>query len=243
MKKLLIFAGTTEGRQLAERFRERYALTLRVATEYGCELAKDGAQCGRMSAEEMQVYLLKHHIDIVVDATHPYAKEVSCNIKKSCENTGTRCVRLLRQESMAEGCVRVDSARECAQYLRDLPGRVLLTTGSKELDVFTEVPGYSERLFVRVLPTKESVERAAALGYRTAHIIAMQGPFQKELNVALLRQFDIEILVTKDGGKEGGFAEKLAAAQEVGAKVVLISRPSEEGHSLDEVVRMLEAWA
>ncbi len=243
MKKLLIFAGTTEGRQLAKQFQNRYEVGLRVATEYGEKLAGQPAQHGRMSENDMRDFLKENRFDIVLDATHPYAREVSANIKRSCESTGTQRIRLLRQESDIQGCVCVPSAQKAAEYLKETQGRVLLTTGSKELDVFRAVPAYEKRLFVRVLPTEDSVKKALDLGYPPAHIIAMQGPFTKELNVALLRQFEIEILLSKDGGKEGGFLEKWQAAHEVGAKLLLITRPQEEGMSLQEVQQRLEELA
>ena len=69
----------------------------------------------------------------------------------------------------------------------------------------------------------------------------MQGPFEKDLNVALLRHSKARWLVTKDTGKAGGFSEKVEAAREAGARIVLISRPvaDERGRSLDEVLALL----
>ena len=104
----------------------------------------------------------------------------------------------------------------------------MLTTGSKELEAYTAVQDFQTRLFPRVLPTASVLEKCAALGFPGAHIIAMQGPFSQAMNAALLRETGAEILVTKDTGVSGGFAEKVAAAEEVGAKVLVIARPRVE---------------
>ena len=100
----------------------------------------------------------------------------------------------------------------------------------------------SERLYVRVLPVLASLEKTAALGIPARHVIAMQGPFSKELNVALIREFGIQTLVTKASGAVGGFWEKIEAAQECGCEAVVIRRPVEEpGLSAEEVREELVA--
>ena len=117
-----------------------------------------------------------------------------------------------------------------------------LTTGSKELKAFTALPDFEKRLYARVLSTPEVATMAASLGFVGKHLICMQGPFSKELNTAMLKQFDAAYLVTKDSGKVGGFEEKLLSAREAGAKVILIGRPKEpgtEGKSFLEVKHLL----
>ena len=113
-------------------------------------------------------------------------------------------------------------------WLNAHEGTVLLTTGSKELEAYTAVQDFQTRLFPRVLPSASVLEKCAALGFPGAHIIAMQGPFSQAMNAALLRETGAKILVTKDTGVSGGFAEKVAAAKEVSAKVLVIARPREE---------------
>ena len=65
----------------------------------------------------------------------------------------------------------------------------------------------------------------------------MQGPFSREMNAALIRQFEIRFVVTKDGGGPGGFPEKAAAAKETGAQLIVLRRPEESGLSFDEVLK------
>ena len=73
-----------------------------------------------------------------------------------------------------------------------------------------------------------------------AHLIAMQGPFSKELNIAMLKDTDADYFVTKESGKAGGFEEKLEAAKETGVTLVVIGRPAETGHSVEETKKYLQ---
>ena len=184
---------------------------------------------------------------LVLGVTHPYASVVSENIHAACEKTGCRYLRLIRpsvsvQEREADrgDLVVMDSVEEAVDWLSGTTGRILTTTGSKELSKFTKLPGYQERVYARVLSTPEVVRQCTELGFTGQHLICMQGPFSRELNLAMLRQIGASYLVTKESGRAGGFPEKLLAAQEAGARLVLIGRPPEqEGISIEEGVRFL----
>jgi len=247
MKKVLLFGGTAEGRQLACWLQDRQLpFTVCVATEYGGALLPEGlpARVGRLDREEIQALITQEHYGIVVDATHPYAAEVSRNIRGASEAAGVPCLRVLRQ-SQEEGvpCRRAGNMAEAAELLESLPGNVLLTTGSKELHYFAK-PGLVERCCPRVLPMEDSLHRCLTLGFPPAHIICMQGPFSKELNVAMLRQFDVRTMVTKDTGGYGGFREKAGAAREAGCELLVVERPvQEEGLSLEELKERIVRWA
>ena len=247
MKRLLLFGGTTEGRQLAQELAGLWDVTVCVATEYGRELLPAPGpglhvQAGRLTEGQMEALLAREGFDQVVDATHPYASAVTQNIRRACGQTGTPYPRLLRAMSPPpEGCLYVPDAQGAARALDELPGNGLLTTGSKELEVFTQVRDFASRLYPRMLPMGQAVEKAAALGFPRGHIIAMQGPFSTQLNVALIRQFAIETLVTKDGGGPGGFWEKWQAARQTGIRLLVIGRPEEQGGACyEEVLRRLK---
>ena len=240
--KLVIFAGTSEGRTLCTRLSQAgMQATVCVATEYGKEVLPPmpgiTVHTGRMTAGEMADFL--QGTQLVVDATHPYAVEVSKNIRQACETVNCRYIRLLRPKTQAEHVVHVASAAEAAAYLAHTEGNVLLTVGSKELHCFTAVPDYAERLWPRVLPAAASMEICQKLGFPAAHTILMQGPFSEELNTALLHTCGAKWLVTKDTGAAGGLPEKLAAAKRCGCQVILIDRPQEEGMTPEEVHRLL----
>ena len=242
---ILLFGGTSEGRELAEWLSgEGFGLTLCVATEYGASLVPElpglEVHTGRLDRSGMEQLLAGGGFDRVVDATHPYAVEVTEHLRAAAEAAGVPYLRLLRQSSGEDGCRKAASLAEAADLLVDLPGNVLLTTGSKELAPFA-VPGLVERCYPRVLPTMDSLERCLSLGFPPAHIICMQGPFSRALNVALIRQFHIQTLVTKDSGGYGGFQEKAEAAREAGCALLVVERPTREtGLTLEELKTALK---
>ena len=235
--KILLFGGTGEGRELAEwMLSQGLDATVCVATEYGETLLPDGAQVhvGRLDAGTMES-LMAGGYTLVIDATHPYAVEVTKNIRAAAQAAGLPCLRLLRQSDREDGCQKAADMAAAADLLEGLPGKVLLTTGSKELDAFAR-PGLRERCCPRVLPMADSLERCLALGFPPKNIICMQGPFTKEMNLATLRQFHVRTLVTKDTGGYGGFRAKADAAREAGCDLVVVERPqTEEGLTLEEV--------
>lgn len=241
MYKAIVFAGTTEGYAicnfLAENGVSVYAC---AATEYGGSLLKENeflhVSAGRLKTEDMEELFHKVAPEIVLDATHPYAAEVTKNIRKACENAGVRYQRVLRPEGDKSGeAVYVESPEEAAEFLSGTEGNIFLTTGSKELAKFTVIPDYKERLFARVLSVPSVIQSCAELGIEGKHLIGMQGPFSAEINEAMLRQFQCSYLVTKDTGLAGGFPEKIEACQRCGATPVIIGRPlKEEGLSLPE---------
>ena len=239
--KILLFGGTGEGRALAEWMLARgLDATVCVATEYGETLLPEGMKVhvGRLDAGEMEA-LMAEGYTLVIDATHPYAVEVTKNIRAAAGRAGLPCLRLLRQSDGEDGCRKATDMAAAANLLEKLPGNVLLTTGSKELDHFAR-PGLRERCFPRVLPMADSLERCLTLGFPPKNIICMQGPFSRELNVALLRQYHIQTLVTKDTGGYGGFREKAEAAREAGCALLVVERPRREtGLTLEEIQKKL----
>ena len=244
MGKILIFAGTVEGRRLAEfldsQKKECYVC---VATEYGESLLPEGeyicSSSKRLSAKEMKELMNKEGIDYVVDATHPFAVEVSENIRFACETLEKKYIRLLRDEDSIEeknDCILVGSVGEAVDYLMETDGNILVTTGSKELKEYTRIPQFKKRVTARVLSTPEVVMECSKFGFEGKNLICMQGPFDEELNYCLLKQTKASYLVTKESGKAGGLEEKLIAAKRAGVKVILIGRPKEQqGYSFEQV--------
>ncbi|MBQ8833399.1 MAG: precorrin-6A reductase [Oscillospiraceae bacterium] len=246
MYKICVFAGTTEGRELVEFLAsQNISVTACVATEYGQTLLSPAdnltISAKRLTEPEMVDMLLKSCFDVVVDATHPYASMVTENIVAACAETGTEYLRLLRSGAAAtEDAVFVSDIAGAVEYLNTADGNILLTTGSKELIKFVSIRDFENRIFARVLPMEESLRLCQEAGVKNAHILAMQGPFSEEMNVAMLKSVDAKYMVTKDSGSKGGFDEKIAAAREAGAKLVVIGRPPQkDGLDYHDTVALL----
>lgn len=241
--KIILFGGTTEGRILSHRLAEcGITVTVCVATEYGREEqgTAEGitVECGRKDIDAMCRTITG--ADFCIDATHPYATQATENIRAACEACAVPYRRLLRPKSqLAVGDVLVKSAAQAADYLAQREGNILLTTGAKELAAYREIS--TVRLFPRILPMHAGLTACEELGIPRRNILAMQGPFSVELNMALLRQYQIRYLVTKDGGKTGGFEEKVLAARRTGVQLIIIVRPEErDGASLEEILQECE---
>lgn len=246
MYKFCVFAGTTEGRELIE-FLVTQPVTVWacVATEYGETLLKPAdnlhISAKRMTEEEMAEMMLEQHFDLVVDATHPYAPIVTENIMAACRKAETPYLRLLRGSKGAPAdAVFVSDVEEAVQFLNGTEGNILLTTGSKELKKYLGLEHLQDRVYARVLPMDASLTACQEVGLKPSHILAMQGPFSEEMNVAMLRAVSAKYLVTKEGGAPGGFDEKVRAARTAGAELVVIGRPpQQEGLSYSETITYL----
>jgi len=252
-RKVLIFGGTTEGRGVAERLlAQGVPCTVSVATQYGEEVMEPHPlleiHTGRLEQGAMAQLMRDGLFCCVIDATHPHAQEVSAQIRAACEETGLPCLRLQRETGRTEKtggeraddrCVFVNDVEEAGTYLAGLPGRVLVTTGSKELGRFVKALGDASRVTARVLPAEASLQACREAGLAGSQIFAMQGPFDTEMNCALIRHADAEWLITKETGAAGGYPEKLRAAQECRIGAVVIRTPaasSAPGMSPDEVI-------
>ena len=246
MCKLCVFAGTTEGRELVEFLcTQEVSVTACVATEYGETLLspRDNLTISaqRLTREEMEALFSRENYDMVIDATHPYASVVTEYIAAACESAGVRYQRLLRSGCKAgEDAVFVPDIPAAVEYLNHTEGTILLTTGSKELAKYTGLYDFASRVYARVLPMEDSLRLCQSAGLKPAHILAMQGPFSVEMNVAMLKSLGAKYLVTKDSGTTGGFDEKVTAARTANATLVVIGRPPQrEGLSLPETIQLL----
>ena len=287
---IVIFGGTTEGRQLAgyliqlnkQQKMQNIQVHVCVASEYGAQvLPEDDAlkvHVGRLEQADMQEFLQVVQADICVDATHPYAVLVTQNIYQACKVVGVPYVRVRRdmqeeQENadpaMQEEPVNADpdmqmsgthigdadgkrytdetsdsiyvgDIQAAVDYLKGVTGNILITTGSKELHLYTQIPDYGTRCTARVLPTRSVVEACTDLGFTGKHLICMQGPFDLEMNLATLRYADADFMVTKASGKNGGYDEKCEAALAAGVQLVVIGRPKEQVEPVMSLVQTEE---
>ena len=258
--RVVIFGGTTEGRRLSEMLSQRgVSHHLCVATDYGADLMDDTdpymtLHTGRMDSTEMKRFLEECGMgngDVVVDATHPYATEVSKNIASALPHSCALVVVLRdgvagTKVSDNENYVNYyNSMSAFADVADSLSGNILITTGSKELSDYCDIVLHEtlQRSYIRVLPSSESIGICEDHGIDRKNIIAMHGPFSYEMNKALMSEYGISHILTKDGGTSGGFEEKLRAASDLGVCVHVIVRPvsagQTEGVSVNEAFRVI----
>ncbi|KEF38960.1 cobalt-precorrin 6A reductase [Schinkia azotoformans MEV2011] len=231
--KILQLSGTSDARQLAiELKRQGFdVLTTVVTSNAAIELQALGLQVlvGRLTDLDLIQLIKERQINIVVDASHPYAEEASKNAIKAAQMAEIPYIRFERpsQQFDDELIIKVDSYEEAAELAAKKQGNIMLTTGSKTLQIFTDklLPLPNTRVIARMLPRKDNMEKCEGLGLPQKNIIAIQGPFTKDFNKALFKQFEVTLMVTKESGKEGAVDEKVEAAMELGIETILIKRP------------------
>ena len=246
-ERIVLFGGTVEGRELARLCaREGWDCHVYVATDTGEEFLRQlpvTVHVGRLQAEEMTAEFARLEPALVLDATHPYAVEVSRNIRSACQRCSLRCVRILRNESSVRGDIEVSSADEAAKILRERFAQVpvLLTTGSKELQAFARAAMENPGIYARILPGEANRELAIKMGISPEHVIAGVGPYSEEENLRLMSEHGIRVLVTKESGRQGGYEEKIRAAARSGAVSIVIRRPAEEnGITMEEAQKIIK---
>ena len=246
---IFLFGGTTEGRILSEAAWHTWDCHVFVATTEGAEvlpaeIAKSGCvHIGRLDAQQMAAEMRLKKPLFVMDATHPYAVEVSANIRSACEAEQIRYIRVLRAREVISDCFEAENTEGAVRILKEhFPGKaVLLTTGSKELPVFSDILAENPNVYARILPGEDNMKAALKAGVKQNHILTGIGPFSEEENYQLLLQYKIEVLVTKESGKRGGFSEKVNAAKRSGAEVIVIRRPVEEtGITPEEAMQIVK---
>ena len=253
MENYLIFAGTTEGRELTQflldtidREHRQMHLTVCIATEYGKLMLPEHKAltvlASRLDEQEMEKLMSRNTFDCVLDATHPYAILVSENIRNAALAENIPYVRIIRPDNTPlhtdSNIVFVHDMEEAVSYLSKTSGNILVTTGSKELPMLCNLADYEQRVYARILPNPQMVADSFALGFKGKHLICMQGPFSEELNTALIHQFHIRYVLTKNSGTNGGFAEKIKSAERTDSTLVVIGRPAEQsiGYLLEDIL-------
>ncbi|WP_261301195.1 precorrin-6A reductase [Paenibacillus andongensis] len=234
---ILVLAGTSDARELALGIRASgYAVLTTVVTESAAKsMEAEGLPVltGRLTAENMNQLIQDKGFRMVVDATHPFAEEASKNAIAAAKLAAVPYVRFERQSLSIEQSAlvtTVDDYKQAAELAAEKRGSIMLTTGSKTLKIFADrLIGLPDtRLIARMLPRQDNMEKCEELGIEQKNIVAMQGPFSKELNKALYDHYKVTLMITKESGKVGAVDEKLEAALEMGIPSIVIGRPELE---------------
>ena len=227
-----------------------FYVTASVVSDYGRKLLQTCAGLKvndkPLDADELEKILREGNFDAVVDASHPYAQNVSANAIRAAQAANIFYVRYERAqvEVTGENVFRVDGYEAAAVKASELGRNIFVTTGSRNLKTFVTSPALKDcNLTVRVLPTAEVLAQCEALGLSPKQIVAIQGAFSTQLNVEIFRHAKAQVLVTKNSGQVGGADTKLAAAAILNLPVVLIDRPKIDYPNLaatfDEVCSLL----
>jgi len=229
---ILFLAGTSDARELAVFLQQKgYVLLATVVTQSAADsLQQEGIRhrIGRLNHEQMQQLATEIGANMIVDASHPFAEEASKTAIESARTLGIPYLRFERKDSVFNHplITEVETYEQAALEAKKRGGTIMLTTGSKTLATFTKHLLNKEiKLIARMLPNVENMEKCSELGIPQKNIIAIQGPFSKELNSALYKQYGVTLMITKESGQVGSMDEKIESAIDQQIEVIMIKRP------------------
>ncbi|MBC2582196.1 cobalt-precorrin-6A reductase [Clostridium sp. DJ247] len=215
-----LILGTSEGREilsLLNNFTDDIFIS--TATEYGGEILKDYKykylNTTPLTLEELTRTLKEKGVKVLVDASHPYALEITKNSIKVCETLGIEYIRYERPSCAEkyrneENVVTVRNYNELHEKIKHIEGNILNTTGSRNLDKILAMK-LKNRIVHRVLPSVKVMQECFEYGIAVDNIVAIKGPIGYDLNCAFIKEYNAKAMILKDSGVQGGTEEKLKA--------------------------------
>ncbi|MBI3499614.1 MAG: cobalt-precorrin-6A reductase [Proteobacteria bacterium] len=242
-KRLLILGGTAEAAELAAEAVQRFGAGLAVISSLAGRtgrpaIPQGGVRIGGFGgADGLARYLRQEAIDLVIDATHPFARQISANAAEATAATGSKRLVLARPpwpRHPLDRWIEVGDIAAAAKVLPRVGQRIWLTVGAGELDAFADMPGIW--FLVRLVEAP-----AAPLPLGPHELILGRGPFSLPAERALIRRHQIDALVAKASGGPATYA-KIEAAREANLPVVMVRRPPPEpGERVDSIAEAI-AW-
>ncbi|MFD1123894.1 precorrin-6A reductase [Lentilactobacillus raoultii] len=228
---ILLLGGTSESLQIADELtKRRLSFILSVTTDYGEALAKKHTQQvskQTLTSDTFNKFLNNHHIQLIIDATHPFARVISITAMEMAKKSNVKYIRFERSNLFKTSpyLKLVANLKAACDYLKSLSGTVYLSTGSKTAEEYAKSLGI-QRLHIRVLPTERVLTQLTTIGFEADQIDAIEGPFGTNLNFELFKKADAVAVVTKESGRRGGVQEKITACEQLKIPCIIIKRPT-----------------
>lgn len=242
-RRIWLIGGTQESAEIAREFVDRQiSCVVTVTTEGARSLYPSSLpiRVGKLTPVDLKMFLRKHFVSAIVDASHPFAVEISQLAIAIAAELNLPYLRFERSSVTGAPSLSFPSLAALLETNLLKGERVLLTLGYRSLAQFAR---WHDRavLFARILPSIEALSAAQAAGFGSDRLIALRPPIAAELEAALWQQWQISIVVTKASGAAGGEDVKRQVAAKLGVKLVTIDRPAvaypQQTSSLIEVMR------
>lgn len=230
---ILVFAGTKNGRELITELLNYDVFVIASSmSDHGASLLPKHENLvsliGKKSSLDIETLIDKNCVDLVIDSTHPYAKEISTNIVNACKNSNSDLVRLERKGSIPKELgMHFDNMADVNNYLNSSKGNVFFTTGVNELPNICSILEL-DRIYARVLNVKSSIDIITNCKLPKNQAVIKNPPYTLEENIKHLIDNNITYLVTKDSGQDGNVTEKIEAVKQTGISLIVIDRPKIE---------------
>jgi len=243
-KTVLILGGTGDARRLADNLVEQHGESLRVITSLAGRTTSPRQPSGEIreggfgGTEGLAKYLNDSPVDMLVDATHPYAAQISEHATNAASMAGVPHLLFMRpewSEQASDDWMHVTSMTAAADALSVSAQIALITTGIQNLDAFTDVQG--PKLLVRLLEQPKS-----PLPFENSEIIIGRPPYTLDGELALFKLMGIDTLVTKNAGGDATVA-KVDATRQLGVRVIMIDRPPlpQDARIVDDITQA-QTW-
>lgn len=225
---ILLAGGTKDSRIIADKLlKNNHKVVVTTATEYGGQLISHldlEVRVAKLDLKGLRNLVDEMNISCIVDATHPYAIEISNNLLELSIIMNIPYYRYERNMLEYKKENSFYDLETLINFLKEVKGNILLTLGSNNIDKFKNLKN-KNFIYIRILPTEYAIKKCENAGFRPSQILGLQGPFSKEFNEAIYKNYNIEYVVTKESGATGGELEKVEAAEKLGVKVVVLKRP------------------
>lgn len=228
-----LILGTSEGRKILSLL-NKYTedIFVSTATEYGGEILKE-YKYSYLNSKPLPFDLLvdtlrEKGVNKLVDASHPYALEISKNAMKACEILNIEYIRYERPSSVEKFkdekyIIEVKDYDGLYDILKDIKGNILNTTGSRNIDKILSM-SLENRIIHRVLPTVKVMQECLDKGVKVDDLIGIKGPISYNLNCAFIKEYDAKAVLLKDSGVAGGTEEKLKACIDSCIYAIVVGR-------------------
>ncbi len=232
-----LILGTSEGRKIISLLNNYTSdIFISTATEYGGELLQnykyEYLNTKPLNLLELKDILKEKGVKLLVDASHPYAIEITENAIRVCEDLNIEYVRYERascadkfkHEPMV---IEVESYEMLYDELKNIQGNILNTSGSRNLDKILCLD-IENRIIHRVLPSVKVMDECLNKGISVDDIIAIKGPISYELNCAFIKEYKAKAMILKDSGIQGGTEEKIKACLDNNIYALIVGRKRQQ---------------
>lgn len=261
---ILVFSGTKEGNLI---IKELATAGMNIIASFSSIYGKDAIDdclndylknpVGRITVNEKKLDLVEilnlienYKIKIIIDATHPFAINITKNAMVAAEVKKIKYIRFERKELPVVKSKNIryfENFSSSLNFLDGFSGNIFFTIGSNNLKEYSTIISNSSReVYVKVLPTVESIEKALKAGAKTKQIVAFYGFWGKDTLKSFIFEKSIKAVVTKQSGASGGENEKILASEETGCNLIIIKRPkikcSNVCYSFDELIEEIKSY-
>ncbi|MGL4687464.1 MAG: precorrin-6A reductase [Fusobacteriaceae bacterium] len=243
-----VIGGTKDSRDFIELLEKELLnkIIVTVATEYGGKLLEEykvKILVGKITVDEMRIFVNDNKIEKILDFSHPYAVEVSKNAVEIAKEKNIDYMRYERKNIYEndENHINFKDLTSLINFLETLEEKILVTLGGNSISEFKDLKNL-KNIYFRILPDVEVLKKCRDSNILAKNIFAIQGPFSKKMNMTLIEEYNIKYFVTKHSGATGGEKEKIDACNETKCKMIFLDKPSVNNYSytFDSVIELHE---